>query len=82
VYTESVTLIDEGDVIAFIDDLQFDYEGVHEITKDEESTIDWVKVDKAQVLGSLILLAVTHTHTNWSTEYRVADHVKVIVWED
>jgi hypothetical protein len=85
-YLESITNIDEGDVIAFIDDLQFEYEGVHEITADEALTIDWVYVNKAQVTGSLIILDVTHQHTNWSTTYRIADHVKVIVeegeWEE
>jgi hypothetical protein len=81
-YVENITLIDEGDEIAFIDDLQFEYEGVHEITEDEEATIDWVKVNKAQVTGDLIVLNVTHTHTNWTTDYRVADFVNVLVYED
>lgn len=81
-YIESITNIDKGDVIAFIDDLQFEYEGVHEITEDEALTIDWVRVNKAQVTGSLIVLDVTHEQTDWSTKYRVADWVKVIVYED
>jgi hypothetical protein len=86
VYIESITNIDEGDVIAFIDDLQFEYEGVHEITEDEALTIDWVHVNKAQVTGSLIVLDITHQHRQWNATYRVADHVKVIVdegeWEE
>jgi hypothetical protein len=81
-YIASITVIDEGDEIAFIDDLQFEYEGIHEISGDEAQTIDWVRVNKAQVTGSLIVLNVTHLHTNWTTEYRIADHVKVIVYED
>jgi len=76
---ERVTDIDEDDIIAFIDDLQFEYEGVHEITEDEALSIDWMVVHKAQVLGSLLELTVTHEHTSWQTKYRVADHVKVLV---
>lgn len=85
-HLESITLIDEGDVIAFIDDLQFEYEGVHEISDDEYTTIDWIYVNKAQVTGDLILITGTHQQTNWTTQYRVADFVKVIVdegeWEE
>lgn len=81
-YIESITNIDEGDDIAFIDDLQFEYMGVHEISEDEEATIDWVHVNKAQVTGSLIVLDVTHIHTNWRTSYTCADHLDVIVFEE
>lgn len=81
-YLESITNIDKGDTIAFIDDLQFEYEGVHEITDDEALTIDWVRVNKAQITGTLVVLNVTHEMTNWTTDYRVADFVKVIVFED
>lgn len=76
---ERVTEIDEGDEIAFIDDLQFEYEGIHEITSEEEATIDWVKVRKAQITGTIVILEVTHLHQNWDTTYRVADFVKVIL---
>jgi len=81
-YIESITNIDAGDTIAFLDDLQFEYEGVHEITEDEALTIDWVKVNNAQVTGSLVVLNVTHEQTNWTTIYRVADFVRVLVYED
>lgn len=81
-YVENISFIDEGDVIAFIDDLQFEYEGVHEISEDEYTTIDWVRVNKAQVTGDLIVLNVTHLQTNWTTDYRIADFVKVLVDED
>jgi hypothetical protein len=81
-YIESITNIDEGDVIAFKSDLQFEYEGVHEITEDEALTIDWMIVRKARVTGDIFILDVTHEHTNWDTSYRVADFVKVIVRED
>lgn len=81
-YVESITLIDEGDTIAFIDDLQFEYEGVHEIAADEALTIDWMVVHKARVIGTLVEIDVTHCHTGYRTKYRAADFVKVLVSED
>ena len=81
-YTESITNIDEGDVIAFIDDLQFEYESPHEITEDEALTIDWMEVRYTQVTGSLIVVGVRHEQTDYVTSYNVADHTRVLVYED
>lgn len=78
-HMESITFIDEGDIIAFTDDLPFEYEGVHEIKEDEALTIDWVEVHKAQVTGSIIILDVTHLRSGYRIIYRLADFVKVIV---
>jgi hypothetical protein len=81
-YVENITLIDEGDVIAFIDDLQFEYEGVHEITEDEALTIDWMTVNKAQITGTLVVLNVTYEQTNWISQHTVTDHTRVLVFEE
>lgn len=81
-YLESITLIDEGDVIAFTDMLDFYYEGIHEITEEQAKYIEWVRVKKARVLGSLIEIDLVHLKDGFSTSYRVADHAKVIVRED
>lgn len=80
-YIESITLIDEGDEIAFINDLQFEA-SIFDATEEELATIDWVHVNKAQVTGDLIVLDVTHMQTDFRTKYRIADFVKVLVCED
>lgn len=79
---ELITDVDVDDEIAFIDDLPFEYEGIFSIDDENEKNIDWVRVDKAQVTGSLVVITGTHTHTNWTTQYRCADHLRVIVYEE
>jgi len=79
---ELITDIDVDDEIAFIEDLPFEYEGIFSIDDENEKNIDWIRVNNAQFTGSLVIINGTHTHTDWTTIYRVADHTRVIVYEE
>lgn len=79
---EQITDVDMDDEIAFIDDLPFEYEGIFSIDTAEVSEIDWIRIDKIQVTGSLVYITATHTHTNWTTSYHVPANLRVIVYEE
>jgi hypothetical protein len=85
VYKTSVTELDEGDVFAYADESPFIdlTDGLDTLTKDERSTIDWHEVVHVQFRGSILDIAwKSSSYDSGIFTERVADHVKVVVWED
>jgi len=78
-YVTTLENLDNGDEFAFIDELGFQYDSVDGITKDEELTIDWIRVDVIEYTGGRVKIQATHLHQNWSTVYREPAHIRVIV---
>jgi hypothetical protein len=79
-YKEVITNIDEGDIIAFYDDLPFELiDGLDSITQTQANSMNWFAVKKAQFSGSIIILEGTYLQSGQKETMRIADWLKVIV---
>lgn len=71
--------IDEGDVVALIDDLPFEYTTLEDITEEQEKSIEWVRVRKAQVTGTLVIFETFGLHDGEVDRFHTADFAKFLI---